>query len=242
MSHSITRVQSRGTQQWPRMGDVFNVHKPDIIQEPLGLPCSVNIQWEQIPKMTPGQMKDRQGISNRNNELTSQVFSAYSRVQKRHYSETGPILNTKEQRSEGEWPQSCPTVRVTELSISWPIWKPNLNEHPVNTIPSRDKRSLQHSNNQVQINLEEEYLPTHLTKTINSPQEPNQKEGNTKRLLISWASKTSPEGKLGKMGISYPYCWNSKPLSSVNTWPDSILTSSGEPGFSGRLKTWFYVL
>lgn len=52
--------------------------------------------------MTPGQMKDRQGISNRNNELTSQVFSAYSRVQKRHYSETGPILNTKEQRSEGE--------------------------------------------------------------------------------------------------------------------------------------------
>lgn len=168
------------------MGEVLNVHTSDIIQEHLGLPCWVNIQWEQIPKTTPGQMWDWQGISDKNNEPTDQLPSAHTGVQKPHYSGTAPILGTKEQRTEGKVPKSCPAVRVTEVSISWPIWKPNLNKNPLNTIPSpRQKNLQQHSNNQVQINLEEEYLPTHLRKTINSPREPNQKEGNTKRLLIS---------------------------------------------------------
>lgn len=37
-----------------------------------------------------------------------------------------PLLDTTEQRIKGKVPKSCPGVRVPEVGISWPNWRPSL--------------------------------------------------------------------------------------------------------------------
>lgn len=128
-------------------------------------------------------MEDGQGISDRKNEPTSQMPSVHTRSQKPHYSGTASTLGTKGQRQRPpSHAQQLGLFKLISLdqSVSPFYTKTLLTLY----LPPEERILQQYSHNHVQVNLEEEYLPTNLRKTINLPLEPNQKEGNTKKPLI----------------------------------------------------------